>query len=268
MPQDDKGSPSFFQRFDDPSYPGQVDDLIEEIKKRVAKDQRCLVTTLTKKMAEDLTEYLVEQKIKVQYLHSDVETLDRITVITDLRKGKYDVIVGVNLLREGLDLPEVTLVAILDADKEGFLRSETSIIQTIGRAARNVEGRVILYADEVTGSLKRALTETERRRALQLAYNKEHGITPKTIHKAIKDIRAVLGVPEGEELKNVLKIEMTAAPEEIVEVIKDKEYDMKEAARKLDFETAAILRDEVSLLKKELAGKTKKATVPKKKKTT
>ncbi len=250
-------------------YPGQVQDLIKEIKIRVAKDQRCLVTTLTKKMAEDLTEYLTEQKVKVQYLHSDVETLDRITIISDLRKGKYDVIVGVNLLREGLDLPEVTLVAILDADKEGFLRSETSIIQTIGRAARNVEGRVILYADEVTGSLKRALTETERRRNIQLAHNKEHGITPKTVVKAIKDIRATLGLGEGPvDIKKVLKLEMTADPHEIAEVIKDKEYDMKEAARKLDFETAAILRDEISVLKKEMEAKEKgkKATVPKKQK--
>ncbi len=252
-------------------YPGQVADLIEEIKVRAKKDQRSLVTTLTKKMAEDLTAFLGEQGVKVQYLHSDVETLDRITIISDLRKGAYDVIVGVNLLREGLDLPEVTLVAILDADKEGFLRSETSIIQTIGRAARNVEGRVILYADEVTGSLKRALAETERRRTIQLAHNKKHGITPKTVKKAITDIRAALGLGDGPaDVRNILKLEMTAEPHEIAEVIKEKEYDMKESARKLDFETAAILRDEIALLKKEMLAKEKgkKATVPRKRKKT
>jgi excinuclease ABC subunit B len=168
------------------------------------------------------------------------------------------VLVGVNLLREGLDLPEVTLVAILDADKEGFLRSETSIIQTIGRAARNVKGRVILYADDMTGSLGRALKETNRRRVIQLAYNKEHGITPKTIEKKIKDIREMLGAEV--DVSEILKLELTAEPHEIEEVIKEKEYDMKEAARKLDFETAAILRDEIVLLKKEL--KTKRSVLP------
>ncbi|MEK7614959.1 MAG: excinuclease ABC subunit UvrB, partial [Patescibacteria group bacterium] len=166
---------------------GQVDDLVKEILIRVEKKERTLVTTLTKKMAEDLTEFLKERGVLVQYLHSDVDTLDRITVLSDLRKGTFDVVVGVNLLREGLDLPEVTLVAILDADKEGFLRSETSIIQTIGRAARNIDGVVILYADKMTGSLERALKETDRRRVIQLAHNKEHGITPKTIIKEIKD---------------------------------------------------------------------------------
>jgi excinuclease ABC subunit B len=240
---------------DDKMFPGQVEDLIGEIEKRVAQKERALVTTLTKKMAEDLTEFLVEKGIKVQYLHSDVQTLDRITILSDLRKGAYDVVVGVNLLREGLDLPEVTLVAILDADKEGFLRSETSIIQTIGRAARNVKGEVIVYADEMTGSLTRALKETERRRKIQLAYNKEHGITPKSIQKQIKDIRAMLG---GEETTaGILKLEMTAEPHEIEHVIKEKTYEMKEAAKKLDFETAAILRDEIALLAKELKNKKK-----------
>ncbi len=243
---------------------GQVDDLIEEIVKRSGKGERSLVTTLTKKMAEDLTEFLIERKMsggagsafggKVAYLHSDVETLDRITTLTDFRKGKYDVLVGVNLLREGLDLPEVTLVAILDADKEGFLRSETSIIQTIGRAARNVEGRVILYADEITGSLEKAIRETDRRRTIQLAYNKEHGITPQTIHKQIKDIRKMLGASE-EEVKNVLKIEVTAEPKEIEELIKDKTEEMRIASHNLDFETAAILRDEIVVLKKELGSR-------------
>ncbi|MBI4437700.1 excinuclease ABC subunit UvrB [Candidatus Uhrbacteria bacterium] len=233
---------------------GQVEDLIEEIVLRVEKKERTLVTTLTKKMAEDLTEFLVEKGIKVQYLHSDVQTLDRITTLSDLRRGVYDVIVGVNLLREGLDLPEVTLVAILDADKEGFLRSETSIIQTIGRAARNVKGEVILYADEITGSVKRAIKETERRRKIQLAYNKKHNITPKTIEKQIHDIRAILSGDE-KSTEAILKLELTAEPHEIKEVIKEKEYEMQEAAKKLDFETAAILRDEIALLKKELKGK-------------
>jgi excinuclease ABC subunit B len=194
---------------------------------------------------------LKEKGIKVQYLHSDVETLDRITVLSDLRKGTHDVVVGVNLLREGLDLPEVTLVAILDADKEGFLRSETSIIQTIGRAARNVDGEVILYADELTGSLKRAMKETDRRRVIQVAYNEAHGITPKSVTKEIKDIRRMLG-GEEKSVEDVLALELTAEPHEIERVMKEKEYEMKEAARTLDFETAAILRDEIVLLKKEL----------------
>ncbi len=231
-------------------YPGQVEDLISEVVKRVEQKERVLVTTLTKKMAEDLTEFLAGKGIKVQYLHSDVQTLDRITILSDLRRGAYDVVVGVNLLREGLDLPEVTLVAILDADKEGFLRSETSIIQTIGRAARNVKGEVIVYADEMTGSLTRALKETDRRRKIQLAYNVEHGITPQSIHKEIKDIRAMLGAQES--TAEILKLEMTAEPHEIEHVIKEKTHEMKEAAKKLDFETAAILRDEIALLAKEL----------------
>ncbi|MBI4599025.1 excinuclease ABC subunit UvrB [Candidatus Uhrbacteria bacterium] len=245
---------------------GQVDDLIGEIKDRVARNERTLVTTLTKKMAEDLSEFLREQGVKVQNLHSDVETLDRSTNLTEFRKGTYDVLVGVNLLREGLDLPEVTLVAILDADKEGFLRSETSLIQTIGRAARNVLGRVILYADNVTGSLERALRETNRRREIQLAYNKEHGITPKTVEKKISDIRDMFGGQGESTTEQILKLELTADTREIEEVIRSKEYDMKEAARHLDFETAAILRDEIALLQKELDQKTKKSTVPKKRK--
>jgi excinuclease ABC subunit B len=250
------------------NYPGQVEDLIGEIELRVEKNERALVTTLTKKMAEDLTEFLVEKGIKVQYIHSDVETLDRITILTDLRKGVYDVVVGVNLLREGLDLPEVTLVAILDADKEGFLRSETAIVQTIGRAARNVDGIVILYADKMTGSLERSIKETDRRRKIQLAHNKKHGITPKTIIKEISDIRAMLSGREEETIKDILKLEMTAEPHELKLVIQEKTYDMKEAANKLDFETAGILRDELSLLKKELdekEGKGKKKRKTKKK---
>ena len=238
-------------------YEGQVEDLIQEIEKRVQKKERTLVTTLTKKMAEDLTEFLVERGIKVQYLHSDVKTFDRVQVLSDLRKGLYDVVVGVNLLREGLDLPEVTLVAILDADKEGFLRSETSIVQTIGRAARNVKGEVILYADKMTGSLEKAIKETERRRKIQIAYNKKHGITPKTVAKEIKDMREMLGVEGETDVKEILKLELTAEPHELKVVIKEKEYDMKEAAKKLDFETAALLRDEIEILKKELKSKKK-----------
>jgi excinuclease ABC subunit B len=232
---------------------GQVEDLINEIQIRVEKKERTLVTTLTKKIAEDLNEYLTEKKIKTQYLHSDVETLDRITILTDFRKGQYDVLIGVNLLREGLDLPEVTLVAILDADKEGFLRSETSLIQTIGRAARNVDGKVVLYADEMTGSLTRALKETNRRRKIQIAYNKKNNITPKTIQKKIGDIRAMFGEAEA-DTKDILKLELTAEPHEIKEVIKEKEKEMRDAAFNLDFETAAILRDQIVLLKKELKG--------------
>ncbi len=260
------GDPSSQAPQDDEGYEGQIEDLISEIEKRAEKNERVLVTTLTKKMAEDLTDFLVDKGIKVQYLHSGVQTLDRITVLSDLRKGAYDVVVGVNLLREGLDLPEVTLVAILDADKEGFLRSETAIVQTIGRAARNVDGEVILYADEMTGSLERAIKETERRRKIQLAYNKKNGITPKTISKEINDIREMLGADGVEtSIEGVLKLELTASSQELKEVIKEKEYDMKEAAKQLDFETAAILRDEIVLLSKELKKK-EKEKVPKKKK--
>jgi excinuclease ABC subunit B len=223
---------------------GQVDDLIPRIEERVARKERVLVTTLTKKMAEDLSDYLAQQKkIKVSYLHSDVKTLERIKILTKLRKGEFDVLVGVNLLREGLDLPEVTLVAILDADKEGFLRSETSLIQTIGRAARNVNGEVLMYADRITVSIKRAVGETDRRRQLQLRYNEENHITPRTVEKEIKDI-----LPAEEilslEMKPVVKSKAA-----IAEMIRDKEREMKEAAKDLDFELAAILRDEIKELK-------------------
>ncbi len=222
---------------------GQIQDLLPRIDDRVAKKERVLVTTLTKKMAEDLSAYLEERKIKVTYLHSDVETLERIRILTRLRKGEIDVLVGVNLLREGLDLPEVSLVAILDADKEGFLRSETSLIQTIGRAARNVNGEVLIYADNITGSVERAMKETERRRNIQIAYNKKHGITPRTIIKEIRDI-----LPNVDE---ILKLEMKPvgkSKKAIEELIKDKEREMKEAAKQLDFELAAILRDEIRSL--------------------
>lgn len=238
---------------------GQVEDLIPEIKARVEKGERVLVTTLTKKMAEDLSSYLEELKMKVNYLHSDVKTMDRIRILTGLRKGTYDVIVGVNLLREGLDLPEVSLIAILDADKEGFLRSETSLIQTIGRAARNVNGEVLMYADKITGSIERAVSETERRRKIQLEYNKKHNITPKTIIKEIRDI-----LPELEEAKTVDEIlELELKPldksqSSIKKLIKQKEKEMKEASGDLDFELAAILRDEIRILSDKLGKKLKK----------
>jgi excinuclease ABC subunit B len=230
---------------------GQIDDLIPRIEERVKNKERVLVTTLTKRMAEDLSNFLQEKKMKVSYLHSDVKTLDRIRILTELRRGTFDVLVGVNLLREGLDLPEVTLVAILDADKEGFLRSETSLIQTIGRAARNVKGEVILYADQITGSIKRAVGETERRRKIQLAYNKEHGITPKTIIKEIKDILPT---------EKVLALELLPVPKTkkgVETLMRDKEKEMKEAASRLDFELASILRDEIAVLAKDLRKKMK-----------
>ncbi len=234
----------------------QVDDLMERIADRVEKHERVLVTTLTKKMAEDLTDYLLEKKYKVKYLHSDVDTLERIGVITDLRRGVIDIIVGVNLLREGLDLPEVTLVAILDADKEGFLRSETSLIQTIGRAARNVNGQVLLYADHMTGSLDRAIGETNRRRAIQIAYNTEHGITPQTIQKNIRNILEEFGITrevagtksKGKKKQGAISttdLDLLGDARPLPEIIRAKETQMKQAAKDLEFELAAILRDEI-----------------------
>jgi len=224
---------------------GQVKDVLKEIEKVVNKKERVLITTLTKKMAEDLAEFLKESQIKSEYLHSNVETLDRIKILENLRRGKIDVLVGVNLLREGLDLPEVSLVAILDADKEGFLRSETSLIQTIGRAARNVSGRVILYADQMTGSMKRAIDETNRRRKLQLEYNKKHRITPTTIKKKIQSI-------VDHELKPEITHDFThlESLEDMLGYIKIREKEMKEAARGLEFEKAAIIRDEITELRR------------------
>jgi len=224
---------------------GQVKDVIEEIKLAVSKKGRVLVTTLTKKMAEDLSEFLREHKVKAKYLHSGVATLERITILEELRRGKFDVLVGVNLLREGLDLPEVTLVAILDADKEGFLRSDISLIQTIGRAARNVLGKVILYADHITGSMKRAISETNRRRKLQTGYNFEHNITPKTIRKKIESI--VDHELKPEVTRDFSELETL---EDIAGYIKQREKEMKDAARNLEFERAAIIRDEISELRK------------------
>ncbi len=234
---------------------GQVDDLMEEIRIRAERNQRVLVTTLTKKMAEDLTDYFVEMGIRVRYLHSEVDTLQRIEILRDLRLGEFDVLVGINLLREGLDLPEVSLVAILDADKEGFLRSETSLVQTIGRAARNVEGTVLMYADDVTDSMRAAISETQRRRMIQLAYNTEHGIDPQTIRKKVTDILLSLGggeapTPRKERRRTSSRPEMPT--EELERLIQSLEEEMHQAAKDLRFEYAARLRDEVVDLRKEL----------------
>ncbi len=228
---------------------GQIKDLIKEIKKRVDKKERVLVTTLTKRMAEDLSEFLSEEKIKAKYLHSDVDTLDRIEILRGLRKGEFDVLVGINLLREGLDLPEVSLVAILDADKEGFLRGETSLIQTIGRAARNVNGQVFLYADTITKSMKYAVSETNRRRKLQMDYNKKNNIQPKTIVKEVKDISEQLGRVEKEDVKRIKDI---LNKDELPLVIIRLEEEMKAASIELEFEKAALIRDQIKELKKFL----------------
>ena len=228
---------------------GQIDDLLAELNLRVERGQRAIVTTLTKKMAEDLADYLREMGVKVQYLHSEIETLQRVEILRDLRLGVYDVVVGVNLLREGIDLPEVTLVAILDADKEGYLRSEGSLIQVIGRAARHVEGRVIMYADRITASMKAAMDETDRRREIQVAYNTEHGIDPQTIVKAIRDIGLRLrDIADVEGVNEKAKRPLAAGSlpkDELLRLIKDLEGQMKRAAKDLEFEKAALLRDEV-----------------------
>ena len=229
---------------------GQVDDLIEQIRVCVERNERVLVTTLTKRMAEDLTNYLRDVDIKVRYLHSDVETLERMEIIRDLRLGVFDVLVGINLLREGLDLPEVSLVAILDADKEGFLRSETSLIQTIGRAARNVNGKVIMYAEHMTNSMQRAISETNRRRQKQLEYNREKGITPKTIQKSVHDAIETLKVAEGSEQFKFDYFSETYKEKSVEDIIKQLTSEMKEAARKLEFEKAAELRDRIEMLAK------------------
>jgi excinuclease ABC subunit B len=251
----------------------QVDDIIAEIRETTAKGYRTLVTTLTKKMSEDLTEFMHEQGIKVRYMHSDIDTIERIEIIRDLRLGEFDVLIGINLLREGLDIPECGLVGILDADKEGFLRSETSLVQTIGRAARNSDARVILYADRITGSMERAMTETDRRREKQHAHNVEHGITPTTIVRAVSDILGELGEKPGgksQQLKGgksrrIKGVEAGGAAfdaeflakgggHNLKTVIADAEKRMREAAANLEFEEAARLRDEVKRLREEELG--------------
>ena len=230
---------------------GQIDDLIGEVNKEVAKKNKILITTLTKRMAEDLTDYMKELGIRVRYLHSDIDTLERTEIIRDMRLDVFDVLVGINLLREGLDIPEITLVAILDADKEGFLRSETSLIQTIGRAARNADGRVIMYADTITDSMRAAIDETRRRRELQMRYNEEHGITPQTIRKAVRDLISISKkVAKQEEVLE--KDPESMSREELEKLIKDLQRQMKKAAADLDFETAAKLRDNMIELKKHL----------------
>ena len=228
---------------------GQIDDLVFEVKKEIEKKNKILVTTLTKRMAEDLTDYMKEVGIRVKYLHSDIDTLERAEIIRDMRLDVFDVLVGINLLREGLDIPEISLVAILDADKEGFLRSETSLIQTIGRAARNAEGRVIMYADVMTDSMRRALDETQRRRRLQQAYNEEHGITPQTIKKAVRDLISISRNIAAEEVK-FEKDPESMSREELEKLIADIQKKMKKAAAELDFEAAAELRDKMIELKK------------------
>jgi excinuclease ABC subunit B len=234
----------------------QVDDLLSEINERVKQQERVLVTTLTKRMAEDLTEYLAEHGVKVRYLHSDIDTVERVEIIRDLRLGQFDTLVGINLLREGLDIPEVSLVAILDADKEGFLRSERSLIQTIGRAARHINGRAILYADVTTDSMRRAIEETDRRRRKQVAYNVARGITPKGVTKRIKDI--IEGVYDHETARNQLKAAQEDAryeamgEKELTRELKRLEKEMLDCARNLEFERAAQLRDRLKALKERL----------------
>ena len=228
---------------------GQIDDLIGEVHKEVEKKNKVLITTLTKKMAEDLTNYMKEVGIRVRYLHSDIDTLERAQIIRDMRLDKFDVLVGINLLREGLDIPEITLVAILDADKEGFLRSETSLIQTIGRAARNVDGHVIMYADHITASMRRAIDETARRREIQRQYNEEHGITPKTIQKAVRDVIAISKAAIKDK-KSWEKDPESMSREELEKLTKELERRMLKAAAELNFEEAAMLRDQIAELKK------------------
>lgn len=228
---------------------GQIDDLIGEVNKEIAKKNKVLITTLTKRMAEDLTDYMREVGIRVRYLHSDIDTLERTEIVRDMRLDVFDVLVGINLLREGLDIPEITLVAILDADKEGFLRSETSLVQTIGRAARNVEGHVIMYADTITESMQKAMDETSRRREIQMKYNEEHGITPKTIQKSVRDLISISKKVAASEMKMEKDPESMSA-KELEKLIADVTKQMKKAAAELNFEAAAELRDKLIELKK------------------
>jgi excinuclease ABC subunit B len=234
----------------------QIDDLMNEVRRRVEAGERTLVTTLTKKMAEDLTAYLLEHGFRVRYLHSEIDTLERIQIVRDLRLGEYDVLVGVNLLREGLDLPEVSLVAILDADKEGFLRGETSLIQTIGRAARNVRGTVLMYADRETQAMRAAIEETDRRRQIQVAYNREHGITPETVQKGISDLTEFLAMESraapSRRRRTRRDGEPIRGPEELEKLIVELEEEMLAAAEDLRFEEAARIRDELKELRRDL----------------
>ncbi len=230
---------------------GQIDDLVGEVNKEIGRKNKVLITTLTKRMAEDLTDYMREVGIRVRYLHSDIDTLERTEIVRDMRLDVFDVLVGINLLREGLDIPEITLVAILDADKEGFLRSETSLIQTIGRAARNAEGHVIMYADTITDSMRLAIDETERRRKVQMQYNEEHGITPQTIKKSVRDLIAVSKKVAAEELR-MEKDPESMSEKELKKLIQDMTKQMKKAAAELNFEAAAELRDKLVEMKKML----------------
>lgn len=237
----------------------QIDDIIDCAKERANKDERVLITTLTKRMAEDLTDHLLDQGIKARYMHSDIATLERVEILRDLRKGEFDVLVGINLLREGLDLPEVSLVAILDADKEGFLRNYRSLIQTIGRAARNAHGEVIMYADKITDSMKKAIDETKRRRAIQMAFNKEYGITPKTVKKGISDITDYLESDEGKQPANEVNRGLAGASRsEVLRIVASLEEQMIEASAAMDFERAASLRDQVVKLRGQLEGRSEK----------
>jgi excinuclease ABC subunit B len=226
----------------------QVDDLLDEIRRVAAQGLRVLVTVLTKRMAEDLTEYLHEQGVRIRYMHSDIDTIERIEILRDLRLGAFDVLVGINLLREGLDIPECGLVAILDADKEGFLRSETSLVQTIGRAARNADGRVIMYADRITGSMERAIGETNRRRDKQMAYNLKHGITPETVKKNVEDVLAGLWQGDTDMARVTAKVEKPMIGNNLAEHLNGLRVAMRKAAENLEFEEAARLRDEVKRL--------------------
>jgi len=231
---------------------GQIDDLMEQIGSRVSRRERCLVTTLTKRMAEQLSEYLIEGGVRTHYLHSEIDTLERVEILRDLRLGVYDVVVGINLLREGLDLPEVSLVAILDADKEGYLRSAGALIQTMGRAARHVEGHVIMYADTITQSMRAAIDETRRRRSIQESYNRDHGITPQSITKAVKDITERVKAEAVAETRPAYETEPLTKGQ-LATIIRELEVQMKRAAKNLEFEKAALVRDRIVDLKRELA---------------
>lgn len=245
----------------------QIDDIIDESKIRAARNERVLITTLTKRMAEDLTEHLLDQGVRARYMHSDIGTLERVEILSDLRRGEFDVLVGINLLREGLDLPEVSLVAILDADKEGFLRNHRSLIQTIGRAARNADGQVIMYADKITDSMRRAIDETARRRELQIAFNEEHGITPQTIQKSISDITDHMNEEEFENAEQVNAALAEMSRSEVLRVIASLEEEMRSASTAMDFESAASLRDQVVKLRMQLEGKSEEDILGELKKT-